>query len=139
MAKWIIGSKIWVSLSPLRCVSKYPSRCVVRAAINVICYTVRYNIKVINLIVKIKLWNIKDPLSIMTFQHLKSFLVVTIIWHSLIVSQWPPWLMTSVGRDIVVMSTFHSLIRHKGHHDGCRMRSRKCLPFRRTWFHLCFS
>jgi len=45
--------------------------------------------------------------------------------------------MTSVGHDIVVMSTFHSLIRHGGHHDGCRMRSRKC--FRSTWFHLWFS
>jgi len=33
-----------------------------------------------------------------------------------------------VDHDIVVMSTFHSLIRHRGHHDGCRMRSRKCLP-----------
>jgi len=31
------------------------------------------------------------------------------------------------------------LIRHRGHHDGCRMRSRKCLPFRSTWFHLWFS
>jgi len=39
--------------------------------------------------------------------------------------------MTSVGHNIVVMSTFHSVIRHKGHHDGCRMRS--------TWFHLWFS
>jgi len=29
--------------------------------------------------------------------------------------------MTSVGHDIVVMSTFHSLIRHRRHHDGCRM------------------
>jgi len=37
------------------------------------------------------------------------------------------------------MSTFHSLIRHRGHHDGCRMGSRKCLPFRSTWFHLWFS
>jgi len=36
---------------------------------------------------------------------LKKLLVVTIIWHSLIVSQWPPWLMTSVGHDVVVMST----------------------------------
>jgi len=35
---------------------------------------------------------------------------------------------------IVVMSTFHSLIRHKGH-LGCRMRSKKCLPFQSTWFH----
>jgi len=50
------------------------------------------------------------------------------------VSQRPPWLMTSVGHDIV-MSTFHSLIRHRGHHDGCHMRSRKCLPFRSIWFH----
>jgi len=72
-------------------------------------------------------------------QHLKSFLVVTIIWHSLIVSQWPQWLTTSVGHAIVVMSTFPSLIRHRGHHDGSRMRSRKCLPFRSTWFHLWFS
>jgi len=52
---------------------------------------------------------------------------------------WPPWLMTSVGHDIVVKSTFHSLIRHGGHHDGCCMRSRKCLPLRSTWFHLWFS
>jgi len=34
---------------------------------------------------------------------------------------------------------FHALIRHWGHHDGCRMRSRKCLPFQSTWFHLWFS
>jgi len=40
--------------------------------------------------------------------------------------------MTSVGNDIVVMSTFRSLIRHWGHHVVCRMRSRKCLPFRST-------
>jgi len=71
-------------------------------------------------------------------QHLKS-LVVTIIWHSLIVSQWRPWLMTSVGHDIVAMSTFHSLIRYRGHHDGRRMWSRKCLPFRSTWFYPWFS
>jgi len=32
--------------------------------------------------------------------------------------------MTSVGLDIYVTSTFHSLIRHGGR-DGCRMRSRK--------------
>jgi len=47
--------------------------------------------------------------------------------------------MASVGHAIVVMSTFHSLIRHRGHRDWCRMRSRKCLPFRNTWFHLWFS
>jgi len=47
--------------------------------------------------------------------------------------------MTSVGHDIVVTSTFHSWIWHRGHHDGCRMRSRKCLPFRSTWIHLWFS
>jgi len=29
-------------------------------------------------------------------------------------------------------------MKHRGHHDGCRMRSRKCLPFRCTWFHLWF-
>jgi len=46
--------------------------------------------------------------------------------------------MTSVGHDIVVMITFDSLIRHRGHHDGCRTRSRKYLPFRSTWFHLWF-
>jgi len=46
--------------------------------------------------------------------------------------------MTPVGHDIVAMSTFHSLIRQRGHHDGCRMRSKKCLPFRGTWFHLFF-
>jgi len=44
--------------------------------------------------------------------------------------------MTSVGHDIVVMSTFHSLIRDRGHHDGCRMRSRKCFPFWSSWFYL---
>jgi len=44
-----------------------------------------------------------------------------------------------VGHDNVVMSEFHSVIRHREHHDGCRMRSRKCLPFRSTWFHLWFS
>jgi len=47
-------------------------------------------------------------------QHLNSVLVVTITWHCLIASQWPSWLMTSVGHDIVVKSTFHSLIRHRG-------------------------
>jgi len=47
--------------------------------------------------------------------------------------------MTSVSHDIVVISTFNSLIRHSGHHDGYRMRSRKCLPFRSTWFHIWFS
>jgi len=46
--------------------------------------------------------------------------------------------MTSVGHDMVV-STFHSMIRHRGHRDVCRMRNRKCLPFRSTWFHLWFS
>jgi len=47
--------------------------------------------------------------------------------------------MTSLSHDIVVMSTFRSLIRHRGHHDGCRMRCRKFLPFRSTWFHRWFS
>jgi len=28
-------------------------------------------------------------------------------------------LLASVGHDIVAMSTFHSLVRHRGHHDGC--------------------
>jgi len=37
------------------------------------------------------------------------------------------------------MSAFHSLIRHKGHNYGCCTRSRKCLPFWNTWFHLWFS
>jgi len=37
------------------------------------------------------------------------------------------------------ISKFHSLIRHRGHYDGCRMRSRTILPFRSTWFHLWFS
>jgi len=40
--------------------------------------------------------------------------------------------LESVGHDIVVMSTFHSLMRHRGRHDGCRMLSRICLPFRST-------
>jgi len=70
----------------------------------------------------------------MTGEH-KSFLFVTIIWHSLIVSQWLPRLMTSVGYDIVVVNTFHSWILHRGHYDGCRMSSRKCLPFRSTWLY----
>jgi len=39
--------------------------------------------------------------------------------------------MTSLGHDIVVMSTFHEY--------AWRMRSRKRLPFRSTWFHLWFS
>jgi len=47
--------------------------------------------------------------------------------------------MTSVGHDVVVIGTFHSLIRHRGHHDGCHMRRRKCLRFWSTWFHLRFS
>jgi len=47
--------------------------------------------------------------------------------------------MTSVGYAIVVMSMFHSLMRHRGHHDGCLIRSRKWLPFRSTWFRLWFS
>jgi len=34
------------------------------------------------------------------------YTVVTIIWHSLIVSQWPPWPMTSVGHEIVVWVRF---------------------------------
>jgi len=43
-------------------------------------------------------------------------------------------IMTSVGHAIVVTtSTFYSLIRHRRHHDRCRMWSRKCLPFRSTW------
>jgi len=58
--------------------------------------------------------------------------VVTVIWHSLIVYQWPPRLMPSVGHNIIFMSTFHSWIRHSGHHDGCCMRSREYLPFRGT-------
>jgi len=37
---------------------------------------------------------------IRSYQH--RVLVVTILWHSRIVSQWPQWLMTSVGHDIVV-------------------------------------
>jgi len=45
----------------------------------------------------------------------------------------------SVDHDIVVMSTFLSLIRHRRHHDGCRMWSRKWLPFWSTWFNLWFS
>jgi len=47
--------------------------------------------------------------------------------------------MTFVGHVFVVMSTFHSLVRHRGHHDGCRMRNKECLPFRSTRFHLWFS
>jgi len=53
--------------------------------------------------------------------------------------------MTYVGHDIVYVVLgiyifyFHPLIRHMGHNDGCRTRSRKCLPFRSTWFHLRFS
>jgi len=44
----------------------------------------------------------------------------------------------SVGNDIVVMSMFHSLIRYMGHHDWCRMRSRKCLPSGAPDFTFCF-
>jgi len=44
--------------------------------------------------------------------------------------------MTSVDHAVNVMSTFQSLVRNRRHHDWCRMRSRKCLPFRSTWFHL---
>jgi len=47
--------------------------------------------------------------------------------------------MLSVSQDIVVVSTFHSLIRHRGHHDGCHMRRWKCLLLWSTWFHLWFS
>jgi len=47
--------------------------------------------------------------------------------------------MTFVGHGIIVIGTFHSFIRHRGHHDVCCMRSRKCLSFRITWFHLWFS
>jgi len=46
--------------------------------------------------------------------------------------------MPSVGHDIVVISTFHSLQWRRGHHTGCCMRNRKCLPFRSTRFHLWF-
>jgi len=53
--------------------------------------------------------------------------------HLTLPYQRPPWLMTSVDHDIVVRSTFNSLIRYMGHHHGCRMRSRECLPFRSTW------
>jgi len=44
-----------------------------------------------------------------------------------------------LGNDIVFMSTFHALMLHMWNHDGCRMWSRKCLPFQSTWFHLWFS
>jgi len=39
-------------------------------------------------------------------------LVVKDTTDYLIVSQWLPWLMTSNGRNIVMMSTFHYLIKH---------------------------
>jgi len=48
--------------------------------------------------------------------------------------------MTSVGHDIVVISTFHSLIRHRGHHDGAACGTGHSYPSRSsTWFHLWFS
>jgi len=59
----------------------------------------------------------------------KILFVVTTIWHSLIVSQWQLWLMTFVCCDIFVMSVCHSLIQHRGLHDGCRMRRRKSYPY----------
>jgi len=46
--------------------------------------------------------------------------------------------MPSVCHYIVVICAFYFLMRHRGHHDGCLMLNRKCLPFRSTWFHLCF-
>jgi len=49
--------------------------------------------------------------------------------HLTLVSQRPQWLKTYVCNIHVVRSVFHSLIRHRGYHNGCRMRSRKCSPF----------
>jgi len=45
---------------------------------------------------------------------LKSVLIVTVIWRSLGVSQWPPCLIKYVGHDIVVMSTGFHLCFHRG-------------------------
>jgi len=42
-----------------------------------------------------------------------------------------PW---SICNDIVVMSTFHSLIRQRGHYDGWCMRSRKYFPSGAPYF-----
>jgi len=65
------------------------------------------------------------------------FFVFAIVWHSLVVSRWPPCLMTSVGHDVVVGS-FRSLVRHWGHRGGCHMRGGRCLSFRSAWFLLWF-
>jgi len=45
----------------------------------------------------------------------------TLIWHSFIVCQWPPWLLTS--RPWYCCHDYVSF--HSGHHDRCRMRRRK--------------
>jgi len=45
--------------------------------------------------------------------------------------------MTYVRHAIVVIGTFRTT--YGGQNDGCHMRSRKCLSFRSTWFHLWFS
>jgi len=36
------------------------------------------------------------------------------------------------------MGVSHSLFRSRGHHDGCHMQSRTCLPFQNIWFNLWF-
>jgi len=69
---------------------------------------------------------------------LKCFLVVTIIWYSLIVSQWPPSLMISVIHDIVVMSTFHYLIRHRDIMTGTAWGARNAYPSGAPDFPSCF-
>jgi len=48
-------------------------------------------------------------------------------------------LMTSLYRLRDLVCVMYQLLWLKGHHDGCRMRSKKRLPFQSTWFHLWFS
>jgi len=61
-------------------------------------------------------------------------LSISLLIVSLIVSEWPQWLITSVGYDIVVMSTFHSLIRYRDIMTGAASGAGNAyLP--NTWFH----
>jgi len=50
--------------------------------------------------------------------------------------------VTTIANDISVAMILLSWVRfiwHRGHHDGCRMWSKKCLPSRSTWFYLWVS
>jgi len=42
-------------------------------------------------------------------------IIILFVWQSIFLSQWPPWLMTSVG---MILLSFPSLIRHRGYNAG---------------------